>query len=83
MLERDFRQDLTYWIESDPRIALRVMRLIEDVVRDPFRGTGKPELLKHGMRGYWSRRITEEHRMLYEVEASVILFALARHHYRG
>lgn len=83
VLERDFRQDLAYWIESDPRVALRVMRLIEDVVRDPFRGTGKPELLKHGMRGYWSRRITEEHRMLYEVEASVILFALARHHYKG
>ena len=83
VLKRDFRRDLAYWIEFDPRVALRVMRLIEDVVRDPFRGTGKPELLKHGMRGYWSRRITDEHRMLYEVEKSVILFALARHHYQS
>jgi toxin YoeB len=83
VLNRDFRRDLTFWIEIDPRIALRVMRLVEDVLRDPFRGTGKPELLKHDLQGRWSRRITDEHRIVYEVNPSAVLFMLARYQYRG
>lgn len=81
ILKREFRRDLTHWIEVDPRIAVRVMRLIEEVLRDPFRGTGKPELLKHSLQGRWSRRITDEHRIVYEVNSSAVLFMLARFHY--
>jgi toxin YoeB len=83
VLNRDFRRDLTFWIEFDPRVALKVMRLVEDVLRDPFRGTGKPELLKHDLQGRWSRRITDEHRIVYQVDASAVLFMLARYHYRN
>lgn len=67
----------------EPRTALKVMRLIEEVLRDPFRGTGKPELLKHDLQGSWSRRITDEHRIVYRVNPSAVLFMLARYHYHG
>jgi toxin YoeB len=83
VIDRDFRQDLVWWIGSDPRVALRVMWLIEEVIRDPFKGAGKPELLKYDLQGRWSRRITNEHRLVYEVTQSAILFMLARFHYRG
>jgi toxin YoeB len=63
-----FRRDLTFWIGSEPRVALRVMRLIDDVLREPYSGIGKPEPLKYG--SGWSRRITEEHRMVYELTSA-------------
>jgi toxin YoeB len=83
ILRSAFRADLTYWIESDPRIALRVMRLIDDVVRSPFSGIGKPEPLRHAPEGLWSRRITGEHRIVYEVNPIGVLFNVARGHYTG
>jgi toxin YoeB len=77
----EFRQDLRFWVETNRRIALRVIDLVEAVMRDPFDGIGKPEPLKYVLAGAWSRRITEEHRMVYAVSADCIDFPQARYHY--
>ena len=77
----EFRQDLRYWVETDRRTALRVLDLVEAVMRDPFRGIGKPEPLKYVLAGAWSRRITEEHRLVYAVSAGRVDFLQARYHY--
>ena len=72
--------DLRYWVETDSRRAARILRLIEEVCRTPFMGTGKPELLKH-MGGVWSRRIDQEHRLIYSVDAGTIRILQCRYHY--
>jgi toxin YoeB len=77
----EFRQDLRYWVETNRRVALRVLDLVEAVLRDPFQGVGKPEPLKYVLAGAWSRRITEEHRLVYVVSADRIDFVQARYHY--
>jgi toxin YoeB len=77
----EFRQDLRYWIETDRKTALRVFELIEAVLRDPFDGIGKPEPLKYLLAGCWSRRITQEHRLVYKVGERRIDFLQARYHY--
>lgn len=77
----DFRSDLEFWIRTDARKALRILRLVEDAVRDPFRGVGKPEPLKHLGSNVWSRRITQEHRLVYVVRKDRITFLQARYHY--
>jgi toxin YoeB len=77
----EFRQDLRYWIETDRKIALRAFELIESILRDPFAGIGKPEPLKHLLAGCWSRRLTQEHRLVYRVSAARIDFLQARYHY--
>jgi toxin YoeB len=76
-----FREDLRYWVEADRNIALRIFQLMEAVLRDPFRGIGNPEPLKHIVAGAWSRRITQEHRLVYRVSATRIDFLQARYHY--
>jgi toxin YoeB len=76
-----FREDLAYWIQEDRKVALKILRLVEAVMRDPFRGEGKPEPLKGLGPGVWSRRITREHRLVYLVEESNIHFLQARFHY--
>lgn len=81
ILLRDFRRDLTYWIETHPRTALRIMRMIEEVLADPGSGIGKPEPLQYDMGGQWSRRITGMHRMVYRIRNFDVLFAMARWHY--
>ena len=73
--------DFTYWVEHDRKIAKRIIRLIKDIEREPFEGLGKPEPLKHDLSGFWSRRITEEHRLVYAVNKRQILVAQARYHY--
>ena len=73
--------DFTYWVEHDRKIAKRIIRLIKDIEREPFEGLGKPEPLKHDLSGFWSRRITEEHRLVYAVDKSQIRVAQARYHY--
>jgi toxin YoeB len=73
--------DFTYWVEHDRKTAKRIIRLIKDIEREPFEGLGKPEPLKHDLSGFWSRRITEEHRLVYAVDKSQILVAQARYHY--
>jgi toxin YoeB len=77
----EFRQDLRYWIETDRKIAIRALELTEAVIRDPFAGIGKPEPLKYVLAGCWSRRITQEHRLVYRVGADRIDFLQARYHY--
>lgn len=77
----EFREDLRYWVQNDRRTALRILELVEAVLRDPFAGSGKPEPLKFVLAGCWSRRITQEHRLVYRVSASRIDFLQARYRY--
>lgn len=77
----EFRQDLRYWVNTDRKVALRVLELIEAVLRDPFDGIGKPEPLKYVLASCWSRRITQEHRLVYRVSGQRIDFLQARYHY--
>ena len=77
----EFRDDLRHWIRTNRKIALRVLDLVEAVLRDPFQGLGKPEPLKFYLEGCWSRRITQEHRLVYLVRESRIDFLQARYHY--
>jgi toxin YoeB len=77
----EFRQDLRHWVETDRRTALRILELVEAVLRDPFTGVGKPEPLKYVLAGCWSRRITQEHRLVYKVTGRRIDFLQARYHY--
>ncbi|MDO8432890.1 MAG: Txe/YoeB family addiction module toxin [Candidatus Binatus sp.] len=77
----EFRQDLRYWVETNRKVALRILDLVEAVMRDPFQGVGKPEPLKYVLAGAWSRRVTEEHRLVYAVSAGRVDFLQARYHY--
>jgi toxin YoeB len=77
----EFRQDLRYWVETDRKIALRAPELIEGILRDPFTGIGKPEPLKYILAGCGSRRLTQEHRLVYRVSERRIDFLQARYHY--
>ena len=81
VFQPQFRDDLRYWVETDRRVALRILELAEAVLRDPFAGIGKPEPLKYILTGCWSRRITQEHRLVYRVTAQRIDFLQARYHY--
>lgn len=81
VFHREFRQDLRYWAETDRKTALRVLELVEAVLRDPFGGMGKPEPLKYVLAGCWSRRITQEHRLVYRVTQTRVDFLQARYHY--
>ncbi len=77
----EFREDLKYWVKIDRKIALRAFDLIEAIMRDPFNGIGKPEPLKYLASGIWSRRLTQEHRIVYLVRDERIDFLQARYHY--
>jgi toxin YoeB len=77
----EFLEDLRYWVEQDRRVALRALDLIEAVLRDPFLGIGKPEPLKGVLSGAWSRRLTQEHRLVYLVSHERVDFLQARYHY--
>lgn len=77
----EFREDFRWWVKNDCATALRVFQLIEAVLRDPFQGIGKPEALKYQLAGAWSRRITQEHRLVYKVSGKRIDFLQARYHY--
>jgi len=74
-------EDLLWWVEHDRQKALRILRLIQAVQRDPFRGIGQPEPLKHDLAGCWSRRIDQEHRLVYEVLENKIRILACRYHY--
>lgn len=77
----EFREDLRHWVTADRKVALRVLELVEAVLRDPFAGIGKPEPLRHLLAGAWSRRVTQEHRIVYLVRDDRIDFLQARYHY--
>jgi toxin YoeB len=74
-------EDLAWWVEQDRQKALRIINLIKDVQRDPFKGIGKPEPLKHELKGCWSRRIDQEHRLVYQVTEEKIRVLACRYHY--
>ena len=73
--------DYLYWQKQDRKMVERINKLIQEVKREPFSGLGKPEPLKHALSGFWSRRITDEDRMVYRVEADALLLAQLRYHY--
>ena len=74
-------QNYQEWIKTNPKIAIRIGELINDILRDPFKGIGKPEPLKHQYQGYWSRRITDEHRLIYTVLPDSIVVTSCKFHY--
>ncbi len=79
--QREFLEDLRHWVETDRRVALRALDLVDAILRDPFHGIGKPEPLKYLAAGTWSRRLTQEHRIVYLVRGDRIDFLQARYHY--
>jgi toxin YoeB len=74
-------EDYLFWQATDPKVVKRINAVIKDIRRSPFEGIGKPEPLKHGLSGYWSRRITDEHRLIYKVSSDSVLLAQIRYHY--
>lgn len=81
VFQPEFIEDLRYWVETDRKLALKTLNMVEDILRDPYQGTGKPEPLKYLAPGTWSRRLTSEHRIVYLVRDSHIDFLQARYHY--
>ncbi len=81
VFQPEFREDLRYWVKTDRKVALRALKIVEDVLRDPFQGIGKPEPLKYLGSGVWSRRLTQEHRVVYLVSNERVDFLQARYHY--
>ncbi|WNZ00206.1 Toxin YoeB (Putative endoribonuclease YoeB) (Putative mRNA interferase Yoeb) (Toxin RelE2) [Sulfurospirillum sp. 'SP'] len=73
--------DFTQWSTQDKKIYQKIIHLIKDIDRSPFIGLGKPEALKHEFSGYWSRRITDEHRLVYKVTETSIVIASCKYHY--
>ncbi len=78
----EFREDLRFWVETDRKTTIRLLELVEAIIADPFAGIGKPEPLRFVLAGCWSRRITQEHRVVYRVTADRIEFLQARYHYQ-
>ncbi len=81
VFDRDFLEDLHFWVSTNRKIAIKVLELVEAIRRDPLDGLGKPEPLRHLGEGVWSRRTTQEHRLVYKVAGNRVLFAQARYHY--
>ena len=74
-------EDYLHWQKQDRKMVERINKLVQEIRRDPFGGIGKPEPLKHALAGFWSRRITDEHRVVYKVEGDALLIAQLRYHY--
>ena len=81
VFQQEFLEDLRHWVATDRKVALRILTLVEAVMRDPFQGIGKPEPLKYLSPGAWSRRITQEHRLVYLVRDDRVDFLQCRYHY--
>jgi toxin YoeB len=81
VISSKFQEDLRYWIATDRKTALRILDLMAAIVADPFVGIGKPEQLRFTLAGLWSRRITQEHRLVYRVVGDRVEFHQARYHY--
>ena len=77
----EFLEDLRHWVKNDRKLALKVLSLVDAILRDPEEGVGKPEPLKYLGEGVWSRRLTQEHRIVYKVSDDRIDFLQARYHY--
>ena len=78
----DAWEDYLYWQQNDKKILKKLNRLIKEIQREPFEGIGEPEPLKYNWSGYWSRRITIEHRLVYKVSDDTLMIAQCRYHYR-
>lgn len=81
VFQPEFIEDIKYWVKTDRNTALRALKLVENILRDPFKGIGKPEPLKYLSQGVWSRRLTSVHRVVYLVRDESIDFLQARYHY--
>ena len=81
VMDSQFLQDLEHWTRTARRRALKTLNLVETVLRDPWSGPGKPEALRGQLSGKWSRRIDQEHRLVYRVEGNRVFFLAARYHY--
>ncbi len=81
VFQPEFIDDMEFWVRTDRKMALRLIKLVQEILRDPFEGTGKPEPLKYGLSGAWSRRLSKEHRIVYLVSDAQINFLQARYHY--
>ncbi len=81
MFEQSAQEDLFFWVSNDIKIVKRILDLIENIQQTPYTGIGKPEPLKHQLKGFWSRRITEEHRLVYKVSEEMLIIASCRYHY--
>jgi toxin YoeB len=81
IFQGDAFEDFTQWARLDRKLYAKIVSLIKDIDRSPFTGLGKPEALKHDLSGYWSRRITDEHRLVYQISDSEIIVISCRHHY--
>ena len=79
--DQDAIEDLSYWVKTDRRKAEKILDLLQEIARDPFKGTGKPEPLKYSLAGCWSRRIDQEHRVVYSVKDDKIRILSCRFHY--
>lgn len=75
-------EDYQYWVDNDRKVLRKINDLLRDIERNGHAGTGKPEPLKHDLDGFWSRRITQEHRLIYRIQAGEILIAKCRRHYQ-
>ncbi len=81
VFQPEFIEDLHFWIERDRKLALKILDMVNAIIRDPYKGIGKPEPLKYLTPGAWSRRLTQEHRIVYLVREDRIDFLQARYHY--
>ena len=81
IFQTELLQDLRFWVKNERSVGLRVLDLVDAIIQDPFEGPGKPEPLKHVLAGCWSRRITQEHRLVYRVTDGAVDFLQARYHY--
>ncbi len=81
VFQAEFLEDLRFWVETDRKLALRTLELVDAILADPFKGIGKPEPLNYLTPGAWSRRLTQEHRIVYLVRGARIDFLQARYHY--
>ena len=82
VVDPDFLDDLRYWSETERDVTRRVFQLIDATMRDPFNGIGKPEPLQGALAGAWSRRVTQEHRLVYVVQNDRVVFVQCRYHYQ-
>lgn len=81
VFQAEFIEDLAWWVRNDRKMALKVLELVQAILREPFSGIGKPEMLKFVVPGTWSRRLNQEHRVVYLVRGERIDFLQARYHY--
>lgn len=75
-------EDFNHWSVLDKKLYQRIITLIKDIARNPYQGLGKPEALKHDLQGYWSRRIDDEHRLVYKIENDCLIIIACKYHYK-